>query len=42
MCVACCSNGGSEADAGYLLTADRLKVRKHLLDSVGTGRNIHT
>ena len=42
MCVARCSNGLDEAEAGYLLTADRLKVRKHLLDSVGTGRNIHT
>lgn len=42
MCVARCSDGGSEAEAGYLLTADRLKVRKHLLESVGTSHSIHT
>ena len=40
--IAFCTDRGSSAEAGYLLTADRLKVRKHLLEPVGTGHRNHT
>jgi len=40
--VAFCTDRSSSAEAGYLLTADRLNVRQHLQESMGTGRKIHT
>jgi hypothetical protein len=40
--VALCTDRLDEAEAGHPLTADRLKVRKHLLESVGTSHSIHT
>jgi hypothetical protein len=39
--LALCADRLDEAEAGHLLTADRLKVRKHLLESVGTSHSVH-